>query len=172
MPKKEDIFGYKNTTFIEQVNAYQGQAKNRLAVNKYTWLGKEYFDRSVEVLDPEYLFFSGDLDLARSTRSIGPILLSLLPAAILGLKEKRQKMIAAAAVSASALAAGLFMPHFYLPAAIPMLVAYAWLAGKGFAEISSKWSQAWQGAYGAAICFDMARAAHDIVFHYLPVAPL
>lgn len=138
-----------------EINTLRGQSKwSRLFVNKFTWNSKEIASRIAETFDLHYLVLEGDLDLRRTTGKSGPVLATMVPFILVGFGRPW-----AVPIILGSLLAGLFEPHFFTPARIPLFLLFSWLAAIG---ISKKKIGAW---YWILVVFEFARFAHGFWLH-------
>lgn len=147
---RTQFYQFNSHERLMEINTLRGRSKwSRLIVNKFTWNAKEMLSRAVETFDLHYLVLEGDLDLRRTTGKAGPILLTMVPFMLIGFGESWLVPI----ILASAVA-GLFEPHFFTPARIPLFLIFSWLAAVG---ICRKKVGGW---YWALVVFEFSRFAH------------
>lgn len=137
------IFNYKIKLInisdnIDEVNTLQGMlnssgygAIGRIAINKYSLLFKNLTSRYLESFDADFLFFKGDLNLLRSTRSQGALYLIYLPLIIYGIYNSKRKNILFISLIFSPIFTVMIFAHYDLVTRIPFLLVCIFIASLG-----------------------------------------
>lgn len=169
-----DLYQVTSPARISEINKLRGEAEKagwatagRLAVNKITWTAKEAFSRTTESLDPNYLFFEGDLNINRSTRRSGPVFLFTLPlllAGLAGIKDKKKILFWGLILL---IPGSFFEPHYFSPAKLGFLLWWNWLAALGIIRlIQWKAKPALKWIFSFAALSELVYFIHDLTMHY------
>lgn len=157
--------------FVTEVNNLQSQTRlagigiiGRIIVNKYTWWIHEFSSRYFESFDPNFIFFTGDLDPVKSTRNTGPLLLSMMPLILVGAFIYKPKILLIA-LFISAIPGGFISAHFESISRIPVYICLTLLATLGMNYIYRKRLSA---GYFIIILmlFEWSRLLHFLLNHY------
>jgi len=165
-------FGPLAAARLQEINTQRGQmtaagwrSVGKILVNKYTWTAREMATRVAETFDPEYLFFTGDLDINRSTRTSGPVFLFTLPAVVWGWVKWRRKKLLAGLILASLLPSAVIEPHWFTPAKLMFFAIWNYVAAWGIINREKKagWITA---GWSLWVMYETANFAHDYLLHY------
>lgn len=168
------IYQLVNAPRLYQINTFQGETKNaglklvgRLVINKYSWIGKDILSRTLESFDFNFLFFKGDLDISKSTKNSGPILLTLFPLIVYGFIKLNNKKIILILLFVFALFGAISEAHYDIVVRIPFILTLIALASFGGLNLaSSSVKNSWKLIYIILILFEFSRFLHDFIYHY------
>lgn len=170
------LFQIRTPARLDEINTFQGEINKtglgvwgKMTVNKFTWMGKEILARALESFDTHYLFFEGDLDLSKSTRSAGPMFLLLLPLVIwsfwdLSLKKRAGVLMLLVFLSFSG---ALADQHYETFIRLPLIIAISALSANGLVKLlfcQRQWK--WKALYFLLLLFEFSRFIHDFYLHY------
>lgn len=87
------LINFNDEALKDETNIYRGEMIKsgitgiigRLIINKVSIYSMEITKRYLETFDPQFLFFTGDLNILKSTHASGAIYLSLLPLICVGI---------------------------------------------------------------------------------------
>jgi len=169
------IINFKSEVSKDQINILRGEMLRskvpnfigRLVINKFSFYSMEVTKRYLETFDPQYLFFNGDLDISKSTKSNGVIYLSFLPLILVGIyvslinKEKLKVLL----LLTTPLLGSFVEPHYESISRIPVFIMLSYFSAIGFFYIYKK--KKWL-AYLIVflIFFEFSRFIHDFLIHY------
>lgn len=163
--------------FIDRINALRGESQKaglpfggRPLVNKVTFCAKDIIERYLESFDAHFLFFVGDLDFKKSTRSSGPLYLSFLPLILFGLfyllKDKndlKRKIFVFLLITP--LPSAFILSHYESLSKIPLFLVLTFLASFGFSKLFSQ-RRFLAILFIVTLLFETARFYHDFFLHY------
>lgn len=173
---RDDFYQANSSALISEINTYQSQARaagagilGKLVVNKGTWFFKDMVTRFLESYDFHYLFMEGDLSLLKSTRSSGPIFLSLLPIIALGLcwLIKKRRLILMTLILLSPAIGGTFRQHYETLSRLPFIFGLTWLAALGITRFSeARGYKFLKTVFVILLIFEYFRFVHYYFLHY------
>lgn len=173
--KSVKIINFKSEVSKDQINILRGEILKsrvpnvigRLIVNKFSYYSMEVTKRYLETFDPQYLFFNGDLDITKSTRSNGAIYLSFLPLILVGIylsiinKDKLKLFL----LFISPLLGSFMEPHYESISRIPVFIMLSYFSVVGFLYLYKK--KKWLALLITFfIFFEFTRFIHDFFIHY------
>lgn len=175
MYKNIRILNFKNEAVIDQINISRGEIQKtkvpnfigRLFVNKVTFYGIEVTKRYFETFDTQYLFFTGDLDMNKSTKSSGPFYLSFLPILLVGIfvtvsnKEKLKIIF----LSLTPLLGAFIENHYESITRIPVFILLSYFSSIGILFLYKK-KKLLALIIIFFIIFEFSRFIHDFYLHY------
>jgi len=175
MYKNIRMLDFKNEAVIDQINISRGEIQKtkvpnyvgRLFVNKVTFYGIEVIKRYLETFDTQYLFFTGDLDMNKSTRSSGPLYLSFLPILLIGIyvtffnKEKIKIIL----LSLTPLLGAFIENHYESVTRIPVFILLSYFSSVGLLFLYKK-KKLLALLIIFFIIFEFSRFIHDFYLHY------
>ena len=162
---------------VDEINTLQGQSKKagtrwgKIIVNKFTIYTMEVVKRYLESFDPQFLFFEGDIDIRKSTRSVGALYLTFLPLIVTGIlkmiqeKDNVKKRILSAILFIAPIPSSFIFSHYETISKIPLLLILTFFAAYGFTTILSK-RKTLALVLVIFLMFEFARFLHDIKLHY------
>lgn len=169
------IINFKNEVNKDQINILRGEVLKskvpnfigRIVINKFSFYSMEVTKRYLETFDSQYLFFNGDLDLNKSTKSNGPIYLSFLPLILIGIyisiinKDKLKILL----LLMSPVLGAFVEPHYESISRIPVFIMLSYFSVIGFLYILKK--KKWLAFLIIFfILFEFTRFIHDFLIHY------
>src|SRR4030042_841892 len=176
-PLREKFIYPNYQVFVDDVNTLRGELSEegipntvaRLLVNKYTNFSYEVLKRYLKSYNPTFLFFSGDVDILKSTKSSGPIYLTLLIPFVYGINlalKNRNKLILYLLLT-SPLPASLLVKETETLFRIPFFLIFIYLSSLGFIYLV-KVKKYMYAVYLMVLlfAFELARFIHDFCFHY------
>lgn len=174
--EKSDFYQLQSPQFISQINTFQGEARQKgwgkwgkLTMNKATWLFRDALTQYLESFDFHYLFIEGDLDLKKSTRSTGPIYLSLLPFIVYGfyLNFKKNHYFVSLGILASPVLGIFLEQHYETLSRLPFIIGLAFMAAVGIVSLSCKKGyRSLKVTFIAIFILEFLRFAHYYFLHY------
>jgi hypothetical protein len=169
------IINFKNEVSKDQINILRGEMLKskvpnvigRVIVNKFSYYFMQVTKRYLETFDPQYLFFNGDLNINKSTKSNGVIYLSFLPLIFTGIyislinKDKLKIFL----LLISPLLAAFVDPHYESISRIPVFIMLSYFSAIGFLYLFKK--KKWLALLITfLIFFEFSRFVHDFLIHY------
>lgn len=169
------IINFKNEVNKDQINILRGEMLKskvpnivgRIVINKFSFYFSEVSKRYLETFDPQYIFFNGDLNINKSTKSSGVLYLSFLPLILTGIyisllnKDKLKIFL----LMISPLLGSFVEPHYENISRIPVFLMLSYFSVIGLLYILKK--KKWL-AYLIVflILFEFSRFIHDFLIHY------
>jgi len=166
---------FNNEVIKDQINISRGEILKtkvpnivgRVIVNKFSFYGLEITKRYLETFDPQYLFFNGDLDMNKSTRSNGPLYLSIFPLILIGIyvslvnKEKLKVYL----LGMFSLLPAFIENHYETVTRIPIFILLSYFSAVGLTYLYKK--KKWLVfLIMFLILFEFSRFVHDFFIHY------
>jgi hypothetical protein len=163
-----------NQAVIEEINTERGMVEEKklnflgkLIINKGTWMGKSILTYGLESYDFHYLFFEGDLDLLKSTKSSGALYLSLLPLIIFGFfLYFKGKVYWPGLILLLPLLGAISFQHYETLSRIPFLIGLTWVAAYGLSKFCSSSKMVIKIMFFIFYVYELTRFLHYIYFHY------
>ena len=173
---KSDFYQISNPILISEINTFQGETRlaemgflGKLIINKYTWFFKDMLTQFLESYDFHYLFMEGDLNLLKSTRSSGPLFLSLFPFVCYGIYRifRRKKYPLLFLVLVSPIFGCLFRQHYETLSRLPFILSLTLMAAVGIVAFSEKSGyKILKGLFLVFFSFEFLRFIHYYFLHY------
>jgi len=166
---------FNSEAIKDEMNTYRGKMvyggipnfASRVIVNKVSFYSLEIVTRYLETFDPQYLFFTGDISITKSTRTEGPLYLSLLPLIVVGIYTcliKRDKLILFLFLT-SPIPASFVQMHYETLSRIPIFIMLSYFAAIGLIELFKR--KKWLAVLIIFIfVFELSRFTHDFFIHY------
>lgn len=172
--EKIQLISLGDQVFIGEINTFRGEALKqgippllaKLAVNKLSFYSLDIAKRYFETFDSQYLFFTGDINVHKSTRAVGSLHLFLLPAIIFGILvslKRKDKLLPLLAILA--LPASFVQAHYETVSRIPVLVTLLFLASLGLTDMYRQKRQLFW-VTSIFLLFEFLRFVHDFINHY------
>lgn len=152
-----------------EINTERSLLPARMFVNKVSYYSLEVLKRYFETFDPQYLFFTGDLDITKSTRTSGPIYLAMLPLILAGVYS----FLSAGKIRPLVLLAILSIPpslievHYETISRIPVFLVLSYFAACGLTKLV-KTKRTWAVLLLILFLFEFSRFVHNLLIHYHP----
>ena len=175
MYKNIKLINFKDEAIIDQINISRGEMSKtnvpsifgRIIVNKVSFYSIEVTKRYLETFDPQYLFFNGDLDMNKSTRSNGPLYLSFLPLLLIGIyssilnKDKLKLYL----LGIFPLIGAFIENHYESITRIPVFILLSYFSSYGLIYLYKR--KKWLALLIVfLILFEFSRFVHDFLIHY------
>ena len=175
-PLRISFVSLENQVFIDNVNTLRGELIqsqfpvmiSRLLINKFVMCGFEITTRYLQTFDISYLAFWGDVDLLKSTHASGPLLLSVLFLAAVGIyfsinKNKNFRLLLLLIVSP--IPASFISIQYESISRIPVFIMLSVLAYIGLCEILTRRKVVFW-ILALVLVFEFIRFTHDFSYHY------
>lgn len=173
---ESDFYQINNPILISEINSFQGEARlagmgflGKLIINKYTWFFKDMLTQFLESYDFHYLFMEGDLSVLKSTRSNGPIFLSLSPFVFYGLYRifRKRNYFLLFWVLVSPISGCFFRQHYETLSRLPFILSFTLMAAVGIVTFSEKNGyKILKGFFLFFFSFEFLRFIHYYFLHY------
>lgn len=140
---------------------------SKLVVNKFTIYSFGISRRYFETFDPQYLFFTGDLDLQKSTRASGPLYLAFLPLILTGVcvALKTRRKIILLLFLLTPIPASFVMAHYETISRLPVLLVLTYFAALGLLKLF-KGRKVIAFLLIMLLIFEFFRFTEDFFYHY------